>query len=153
MNRRPRGPRHNDDGFTLTELMVVVLIIGVLLAIAIPTFLGARQRSEDRAAQSSVRNALSAAQVIYTDNTDYTAATAAALLAAEPSLTYGTGVSTGNKNISVASTTTTWGGAVLAKSNKCWLIKINAAGATTYGQTTAANCRGTVALTAVGTKW
>jgi type IV pilus assembly protein PilA len=150
MNRRPRGPRHNDDGFTLTELMVVVLIIGVLLAIAIPTFLGARQRSEDRAAQSSVRNALSAAQV---HNTDYTAATAAALLAAEPSLTYGTGVSTGNKNISVASTTTTWGGAVLAKSNKCWLIKINAAGATTYGQTTAANCRGTVALTAVGTKW
>jgi type IV pilus assembly protein PilA len=37
--------------------MLVVLIIGVLIAIALPTFLGARQRAQDRAAQSGLRTA------------------------------------------------------------------------------------------------
>ncbi|MFM8236413.1 MAG: prepilin-type N-terminal cleavage/methylation domain-containing protein, partial [Actinomycetota bacterium] len=68
--------RHEDErGFTLIELMVVVLIIAILIAIAIPTFLGARERAQDRAAQSSLRNGLTAAKTIFTDNEDYTDAT------------------------------------------------------------------------------
>jgi len=62
--RRPAG----DEGFTLIELMVVVLIIAILIAIAIPTFLGAQNRARDRGTQSDLRNALTAAKVAATDN-------------------------------------------------------------------------------------
>src|SRR5438067_7831376 len=78
---------HDEDGFTLIELMVVVLIIAILLAIAIPTFLGARTRANDRAAQSSLRNALTAAKTIFTDSQDYTQASSGAIAANEPALT------------------------------------------------------------------
>jgi type IV pilus assembly protein PilA len=67
-----RKRRDEEGGFTLIELMVVVLIIAILLAIAIPTFLGARQRAQDRAAQSNLRNAFTAEKVYYTDNQAYT---------------------------------------------------------------------------------
>ena len=45
--------------------MVVVLILGILLAIALPTFIGARTRAEEAAAKSSLRVALTAGRVIY----------------------------------------------------------------------------------------
>src|SRR5437762_14388468 len=80
--------RDEEQGFTLIELMVVVLIIAILIAIAIPTFLGARARAQDRAAQSSLRNALVAAKTIFTDNNDYTQATVTNMTSVEPSLTY-----------------------------------------------------------------
>ncbi|MDQ1437099.1 MAG: type pilus assembly protein PilA [Acidimicrobiaceae bacterium] len=80
----------DEDGFTLIELMVVVLIIAILLAIAIPTFLGARQRAQDRAAQSDIRNTLTAEKTYYTDNQAYTA-TVATLTGIESSLTYAAG--------------------------------------------------------------
>ncbi len=79
-----------DDGFTLIELMVVVLIIAILIAIAIPTFLGARQRAQDRAAQSDLRNGLTAEKTFYTDNQSYTNdTTTAGLKGIESSLDWG----------------------------------------------------------------
>ena len=86
---------NKEEGFTLVELMVVVLIIAILIAIAIPTFLGARERAQDRAAQSNLRNALTAEKVFYVDEESYaTEATdadgdlTADLTQIEPSLTF-----------------------------------------------------------------
>jgi type IV pilus assembly protein PilA len=83
-----RKRTQDDQGFTLIELMVVVLIIAILIAIAIPTFLGLRQRAQDRAAQSNLRNGLTAAKAFYTDAETYTGFTAVAAKAIEPSLTF-----------------------------------------------------------------
>jgi type IV pilus assembly protein PilA len=76
-----------EEGFTLIELMVVVLIIAILIAIAIPTFLGARKRAQDRQAQSNIRNALLAEKTYYTDKQAYTE-TATPLADIESSLTF-----------------------------------------------------------------
>jgi type IV pilus assembly protein PilA len=43
-----------DDGFTLIELLLVIMIVAVLMLIAIPSFLGFRSKSQDRAAQASL---------------------------------------------------------------------------------------------------
>src|SRR5664279_38129 len=64
-----------EAGFTLIELMMVVLIIAILISVLIPTFMGAKRRAQDRAMQSSIRNALTAAKVVYSEHGDYTQAT------------------------------------------------------------------------------
>ena len=85
-----RTKMEDDKGFTLIELMVVVLIIAILIAIAIPTFLGLRRRAQDRAAQSDLRNAMTAAKAFYTDAEAYTGFNAAQGELIEPSLNWDT---------------------------------------------------------------
>lgn len=129
--------RDEEEGFTLIELMVVVLIIAILLAIAIPTFLGARNRANDRAAQSSIRNALTAAKVLFTDDQDYTAATTSALTSQEPSLTFqasGTNSTTAKEVSVLGDNAYTFYGAGFSKSGTCFFIRdISASGVTGAG--------------------
>ncbi len=77
--------QESDGGFTLVELMVVVLVIAILIAIAVPTFLGARQRAQDRTTQSNLVQA-SKTQSTYAADIDSFTDNVPALVAEEPSL-------------------------------------------------------------------
>jgi type IV pilus assembly protein PilA len=83
MMKAIRRGLNRDEGFTLIELMVVVMIIAVLIAIAIPSFLGFRRSAQDRSAQSELRNVLLSEKAYWLDNGDYTE-TAADITAFEP---------------------------------------------------------------------
>jgi len=113
MLKTMRTRLNKDEGFTLIELMVVVLIIAILVAIAIPTFLGQRKNAQDSAAKSNVRNALATEKAYFSVNQVFTATTAD-LAAIEPNL-FGTGadpvsVVVGTGGVSVCLTQQSAGG-------------------------------------------
>jgi type IV pilus assembly protein PilA len=147
--------RRSDDeqGFTLIELMVVVLIIAILIAIAIPTFLGARQRAQDRAAQSDLRNALTAEKTEYTDTQVYSASVPT-MKAIESSLQWGGKLTFNVGDVAVGAAVT---GAVVclqeqSKSGTTFALVDIAAGTnagTYYGKAALASCDDSNAL--VGT--
>lgn len=150
---------HSDEGFTLVELMVVVLIIAILMAIAIPTFLGARQKAQDRAAQSNLRNALTAEKVYYVDNETYTN-TVADISAIEPALSFAQGIgapaASGTVNIGLNASGANVCLTALSASGSVFVladVSTGASAGTYYGTAAVADCNDATVAALSTTGW
>lgn len=91
----PRKRLHDDPGFTLVELLVVLVIIGVLVGITVPVYLGFGGKAADRSAQADIRAAVPSAEAFYETNGTYSGMTVADLRSYDSGLSTTVGVAGG----------------------------------------------------------
>ncbi|MEA3077412.1 MAG: type pilus assembly protein PilA [Actinomycetota bacterium] len=120
----PSGPRSRTPVWVwLVAVAVVgVFVLAILVAIAVPTFLGAKERADDRAAQSSVRNAAVVVKTMWID--DAAVVTPETMHDIEPSLDFTEATSTNPQQVSVAVDAVSATVAVRSVSGKCFVIRI-----------------------------
>jgi type IV pilus assembly protein PilA len=123
----------SESGFTLVELLVVMLIIGLLAAIAIPAFFNQRNKASDAEAKSAVKTAQTAMETYATDNNgSYANATVALLQGIEPTLNSANGFAlTDQANVAVTPSATAYSVSVLSDSGNRFSIE-RSGGTTRY---------------------
>ena len=150
MQLSPSSPRRvrpiaDSRGFTLVELLVVILIIGILAAIALPAFLNQRSKAQDTEVKTALRTAVTAIAVYHMDTQSF-AATAAQLQAIEPSLL-------DTSNLTVAGTATTYAISGDSETGTTFTVSRDAAGILTRDCSVPGLGLCKAALDAAGNRW
>jgi type IV pilus assembly protein PilA len=139
MLNKLRVRAQSESGFTLVELLVVMLIIGLLAAIAIPAFFNQRDKARDAEAKSAVKTAQTAMETYATDTTNgqYTGATVLLLQGIEPSLAGANGLALSDQaNVAVVPGANSYAVSVLSDAGNRFSIE-RTGGTTRYDCATA----------------
>jgi type IV pilus assembly protein PilA len=130
-----QAARETDGGFSLIELLVVMIIIGILASIAIPIFLGQRQKSYDAQAKEDIHSAAIAEESYYVEQQNYLnvpTATATTL----PALLTGSGFRMSSKTIDITVWTypvgSTTGGSTTTQQNGSFCMKVTSGSNTPF---------------------
>lgn len=134
IGKRMKHLQHTDDGMTLVELLVVLLVVGILLGIAIPTFLSAQNSSKEAVAKTGVHQALTAQKQYYGETNTY--ASAAQLSTIEPSIQFdGTEAVLGKVYVRPDATNQVVELVSRSANGKCYWVKDSASAAPQYAVT------------------
>jgi len=103
--RKSQEKKEGDKGFTLIELAIVIAVIAILIAVALPTFLGVQSSAHKSASEQNIVNSITSAKTYYaTNQSSYTGLTSALMTGLEPSIVYASAATTAGTANQVAIT-------------------------------------------------
>lgn len=119
-------------GFSLVEILVAILLIGILMAVAVPRLLGSRESAADSSAQQQLNTVALAATTIFSTKENFSGTDAAGLADDVPEVALVSGPAslvpdTNVRQVSIAVTNSnnTWTAAALGGGGRCWFLRLD----------------------------